>query len=200
MGWQIVARAQSAMPAPDKALNDLRSTSLAKRQLMNYEQQAVLKLQDALDYITIVGSHKYNKTMRSTALKSVVDKFVVDAQGACEWLRIKESTAPKTLRKKEKKSTCLIADKLQELLDNAPYDLQLNYTELRIEKALKRQLDGSYNGQLSYIQAIKTKNKVGDQHQQLAERIPVDFVLKRVKKQFGSTIEEVWEVFFVEVL
>lgn len=200
MLWHVLVVAQAVIPERDRALADLRSTSLANYQLTNYEQQAVLKLQDVLDYITIVGSHKYNENMRFTALNSVLDNFMTNAKAGCTWLPVKASDDPKTLRRKTLAPKCLVKKQLETLLNNGPYEFQINYTEIRIEKALKRQLDGSYKGQLTYVQAIKTKNQNGQLNQQLTERIPVDFVLKRIQKQFGTTTEEVWEIFFVDVL
>ena len=69
------AQSQNVEHDQDYAMNALLNVNLSTQNLTNYEQQAVQKMQDLLDYITIIGSSKYNKTMRETALESVLGDF-----------------------------------------------------------------------------------------------------------------------------
>lgn len=175
----------------DLPMEDLHSTKLAALQLATFEEQALLKLQDVLDYIAIIGSHKYDLAMREATLNSVLMAFDKETKLFCDRLELTKATP-----KKEQKATCQPKDILEKLLKNAVYEVQFNYNKLKIREKLSPQMDGSYKGSLFYEQQLNTKKQVekdkwveGD-----VNFVVVHFVLKRVQKKFGTQQEEVWEI------
>lgn len=182
---------------PDNALEDLRSTNLSRENLSVYEEQAVLKLQDVLDYGIIIGSQKYNLELRETALKATLSSFDKAAKLPCTWL-----LEPKTKTAKNKATFCTAAQLFEALLDMPSYELEILRENIRIEKKLRKISKHTYQGELIYEQQVKTKkNKTTSTFKEgKKEVIRLQFLLKRIDKQFGSTKEVVWEIKFLGML
>ena len=176
---------------PDNALNDLRSTSLSRANLSVYEEQAVLKLQDVLDYGTIIGSQKYNLELRETALEATLSSFDNAAKLPCAWL-----LEPKTKAAKNKEGSCTATQLFQALLEMPSYELEIWRENIRVEENLRKVSKNIYQGALVYDQQVKTKkNKTTSTFKEgKKEVIRIQFLLKRIDKQFGNTKEVVWEV------
>lgn len=173
----------------DLPMTDLRRPQLAARNLAIYEQQAILKLRDVLDYVSLIGSSQYDATMRETATESVDIAFASEALIACDWV----------LKKEENASTCELSAILQELLKSHYVSMQIEAENIRIKQALKQQSETEYTGQLAYQQVVSVKQKTTETAQKTKQNIVLDFTLKRIVKQFGTEQDEVWEVQFLNV-
>jgi hypothetical protein len=182
---------------PNNAFDDLRSTNLNRENLSVYEEQAVLKLQDVLDYGMIIGSQKYNLELRETALEATLSSFDKAAKLPCTWL-----LEPKTKTVKNKNASCTAAQLFQALLEMPSYELEILRENIRIEEKLRKISKNTYQGELIYEQQVKTKkNKTTSTFKEgKKEVIRIQFLLKRIDKQFGSTKEVVWEVKFLGML
>jgi len=182
---------------PDNALADLKSTSLNRTNLSVYEDQAVLKFQDLLDYVAIVGSQKYNLELRETALKTILSNFDEDAKLSCTWLL-------KNQEKMAKKSQifCNSEELLQALLEKPFYELELWRENMKVQKKLNKIANDTYQGELVYEQEIKSKqNKTVDTFKEGTKKvIHIQFLLKRIDKQFGKMNEVVWEIKFLGII
>jgi hypothetical protein len=193
----VITKAQSAR-VHDYAMNDLRNAQLNVTSLVNYEEQAVQKLQDILDYMTIIGSTKYNESMRKTALETVLSDFDAHAKINCNWIEdLDESKSDKQL--KEETPSCEPQKILNKLFAANYYEVQVVYEEVVIHNKLQKQVDGNYKGHLHFFQSIQSKKWETDEKflKSLKKGFQMEFVLKRVKKKFGNEKEEVWEVKFL---
>lgn len=176
---------------PDHALEDLRSTNLSRANLSVYEEQAVLKLQDVLDYGTIIGSQKYNLELRETALEATLSFFDKAAKLPCAWLSEKKENV-----RKNNKNWCTPAQLFQALLERPSYELEIGRKNIHVQENLRKISKNSYQGTLVYEQEIKTKKNKNTNafKEDKTEVIHIQFVLKRMDKQFGNTKEVVWEI------
>lgn len=182
---------------PDNALEDLRSTNLSQVNLSVYEEQAVLKLQDVLDYVAIIGSEKYNLELREKALETTLSNFDNKAKLPCTWLlENKEKTA------KKNQALCTPQQLFQVLLEKPSYELEVWRENIKVVQNLGKIAEDIYQGELVYEQQIKTKKnkntttfKDGEK-----EQIRLQFLLKRIDKQFGKTKEVVWEIKFLGMI
>lgn len=190
------ALAQS-IALPDLALQDLKSDNLSRANLSIYEEQAVLKWQDVLDYLAIVGSQKYNLELRETALEAILSNFDKNAKLPCTWL-----IEPKEKAAKNKQELCRAQDVFQELLKRPSYELELRIEGIKVQQNLHKISKDTYQGELVYQQQVKTKkNKNIETFKEgKEEQIRIQFLLKRMDKQFGTTTEVVWEIKFLGVL
>lgn len=179
---------------PDPALEDLKSTNLSRANLSIYEEQAILKWQDVLDYIAIIGSQKYNLELRETALKTTLSNFDVKAKLPCNWL-----LEPKGKVIRKDPTGCASQEVFQALLESPSYELEVRTGRIKIQQNLRKIAKDIYQGELVYEQEVKTKkNKTTNTFQGgKKELIRIQFLLKRMDKQFGSTTEVVWEVKFL---
>jgi len=194
----VVTKAQNAQ-VQDYAMNDLRNANLNSRSLVNYEEQAVQKLQDILDYMTIIGSSKYNESMRKTALESVLNDFDAKAKINCNWIKDLDEHQPEKELKKEEVLSCQPQKILKKLFDANYYEVQIVYEDVSIQNKLQKQVDGNYRGRLEFVQSIQSKKSETDETflKNLKRAFQMEFILKRVKKKFGNEKEEVWEVQFL---
>ena len=173
----------------DLPMTDLRRPQLAARNLAIYEQQAILKLRDVLDYVSLIGSSQYDATMRATATESVEAAFDGEALIACNWVLTTEKEG----------ATCSLTTLLQTLLNKAPAILQIEAKNIRIKQGLKQQSETEYTGQLIYQQLVSVQKTPTETAQKTKQNIILDFTLKRIVKQFGTDQDEVWEVQFLSV-
>ena len=175
----------------DFAMNDLHNVHLNVQNLNTYEEQALLKLKDMLDYLSIIGSGKYNREMRETTLKSVLLNFVDKAELNCNWLIDDAENTSSELK-------CLAEVLLKDFLKADYYDFQMNVKDVRILEKLKKSDNGNYTGRLSFEQSFQLKISARDSnyYQQKTKAFEIDFLLLRVNKKFGNEEEEVWEVQF----
>lgn len=190
------ALAQS-IALPDLALQDLKSDNLSRANLSIYEEQAVLKWQDVLDYLAIVGSQKYNLELRETALEAILSNFDKNAKLPCTWL-----TEIKAKESKKGQTLCAAVQLFEGLLKMPSYELELWAENIKVEEALRKMSEDIYQGELVYEQQVKTKkSKTNDAFKEgTKERVRIQFLLKRIHKQFGKTKEVVWEIKFLGVL
>lgn len=177
---------------PDNALQDLKSTHLNRANLSIYEEQAVLKLKDVLDYVTIVGSQKYNRELRETVLETMLSSFDEKAKLSCSWL----------FENKDHPTLCTPQELFQRLLDKPSYELEIWTQNIKVKENLRKISEEIYQGELIYEQQVKTKknNNNNTFKEGKKETIRIQFLLKRVDKQFGSTKEVVWEIKFMGML
>jgi hypothetical protein len=182
---------------PDNALEDLRSTNLSRANLSVYEEQAVLKLQDVLDYGTIIGSEKYNFELREAALEATLSSFDKGAKLPCAWLIENKIKAAK-----KNQNSCTAEDLFQALLETPAYELEILRENIKVDENLRKISKDTYQGVLVYEQQVKTKkNKTTNGFKEgKKEVIRIQFLLKRIDKQFGSTKEVVWEVKLLGIL
>lgn len=182
---------------PDHALADLKSTNLNRANLSIYEEQAVLKLKDVLDYGTIVGSQKYNLELRETVMETMLSSFDETAKLSCTWLLgNKEKTDKKNQR------LCSPKELFQVLLEKSSYELEIWTKNINVQQNLRKISKEIYQGELVYEQQVKTKKNKSSStfKERKKEVIHIQFLLKRVDKQFGSTKEVVWEIKFLGML
>jgi hypothetical protein len=182
---------------PDNALKDLKSTNLNRANLSIYEEQAVLKLKDVLDYVTIVGSQKYNLELRETVLKTMLSSFDEKATLSCTWLFEKKEKIAK-----KNQNLCTPKELFQVLLESPSYELEIWTENIRVQQSLRKISKETYQGELVYEQQVKTKKNKNTHtfKEGKKEVIRLQFLLKRIDKQFGSTKEVVWEVKFLGML
>lgn len=175
---------------PDNALQDLKSTHLNRANLSIYEEQAVLKMKDVLDYVTIVGSQKYNRELRETVLETMLSSFDEKAKLSCSWL----------FENKDHPTLCTPQELFQRLLDKPSYELEIGTQNIKVKENLRKISEEIYQGELIYEQQVKTKKNSNTFKEGKKETIRIQFLLKRVDKQFGSTKEVVWEIKFLGML
>jgi hypothetical protein len=175
----------------DFAMNDLHNVHLNVQNLNTYEEQAVLKLKDMLDYLSIIGSGKYNREMRETTLKSVLLNFEAKAELNCNWLIDNAENTSKELK-------CPAEKLLKDFLKKDYYDFLMNVKDVRILDKLKKLENGNYSGRISFEQGIQIKKSasVRNYKEYNVKSFVMDFMLVRVRKNFGKEVEEVWEVQF----
>ena len=179
---------------PKNALDDLKSTHLSRTNLSVYEEQAVLKWKDVLDYAAIVGSQKYNLELRETALKAMSSSFDKKAKLSCTWLLERKG---KTTKKSQ--SLCSAQQLFEILLETPSYELEVWAKNIEVQETLQKISKATYQGVLVYEQVIKTKKNKTTQTFKAEEKrvVRIQFLLKRMDKQFGSTKEVVWEIKFL---
>ena len=175
--WGITLNviAQSAAPAPDKALETLQSKSMSQESLQSYEQLATHKMKDVLDYINIIRNKNYDKSMREAAVIAVQQHCDKDAEVKCQWI----------LSNKSKSQKCNLKDLLKKLLNN-PSTQTIHYSDIELYKGLQSQGENIWKGQLCYHQSSPSSKQ--------SRKIFFHFELIRIVKQFGSQKEELWEV------
>ena len=190
IGATVFSFGQS-VAVPDHALSDLKSVQLERENLAIYEEQAVLKLQDVLDYIEIISSSQYNLELRKAAMEAALSNFDANASLSCNWLSNATSIEPQK---------CVPQRLLSDLLKQAPYELKVGSRKVKIQQKLHPLSRETYQGELAYYQQIQIKKKGATQFKKEKEvLVRIKFLLKRVTKQFGRTNETVWEVKFLEI-
>lgn len=194
--WGAIAIGQAAYHT-DYALEDLRSNELNSNNIAIYEQQAIFKLQDVLDYVRLIGSGQFNLALRNTALESILVNFDHNATVFCDWIN---SSTSKNKQKKKANTNCFPQKMLRKLFQQPYYSIQVNYQQIKISKPLQKLSNGSYQGQLSYQQQLTTKtSKTAKTIKNTPSIIFIDFLLKRVSKKFGRTTEKIWEIKFINI-
>ena len=179
-------------------MNALLNANISTQNLANYEQQAVQKMQDLLDYITIIGSSKYNKNMREVALESVLADFDKKAKINCDWIDQLDAATPSKEHKKGEIPNCQPQKMLKDLLEANHYETQVSYQNVTVSDGLILQLDGTYTGTLQYELAFKIKASEQNDFRNFLKKLgKMDFVLKRIQKKFGNEKAVVWEVKFM---
>lgn len=172
----------------DKALTDLKSSDLSAKNLSIYEEQAILKLKDVLDYASIVGSPKYNLELREAALETVLLSFDENASLACFWLMERRISSKRSV-------SCPPKDVFEKLLKVKSFEeLSVSGKDISVKKKLHQLSNDTYRGQLVYQQELLRKDAEGKAINSNKELIKIDYLLKRVEKQFGNTSTMVWEV------
>lgn len=192
--WGTILQGQSAYN--DYALEDLRELQLNNSNLVIYQKQAIIKLQDLLGYLSLVGNNQYDKTFRSMAMKSVLSHFDETASITCSW--IPTPSRSKKPPNHNVSSTCHPEQIIKKLLQNPYEKFQLTSQQVNVKKKLHQLLDGNYQGQLVYtqqslIQSSKKSNSIKEEE----TVVTMNFLLKRVLKKFGTKSEEVWEIKFL---
>ncbi|BDS13928.1 hypothetical protein [Aureispira anguillae] len=179
----------------DYALDNLRGIELNSNNLVIYEEQAILKLQDMLDYMALIGSSQYNDVLRETAMETVLANFDETARVSCDWV------LNNGLEQAKDGASCTPVKMLKELFAAAYYEIKVNYETVRINQPLKKLPDGNYRGQLLYQQEVATQ-KIKNTPSKMAtpKAIKIDFLLERVEKKFGDEQEIIWEIKFLGML
>lgn len=174
----------------DNALTDLKTNHLSAKNLSIYEEQAILKLKDVLDYASIVGSPKYNLELREVALDAVLLSFDENARLSCSWLLVGEKNTTS-----KNSSSCTPKEVLGQLLKAQSFDeFFVSGKNIAVKKKLRQLSEDTYQGQLVYQQEFRKKDLNGKTVQEKVNTIRIEYLLKRVDKQFGSTSTMVWEV------
>lgn len=176
----------------DYALDNLRGIELNSNNLVIYEEQAILKLQDMLDYMALIGSSQYNDVLRETAMETVLANFDETARVPCNWV------LNNSLEQAKDGASCTPVKMLKELFTAAYYEIKVSYETVRINQPLKKLPDGNYRGQLLYQQEVATQ-KIKNTPSEMASQkaIKIDFLLERVEKKFGDEQEIIWEIKFL---
>jgi hypothetical protein len=173
-------QAQDAGPqntAPkDNVMQPLQNKNLSAQNLATYQLLAVSKMKDILDYIGIIGNKDYHRSMRETALNTVLKNFDKDAKITCDWLGIKGSG--------KNKRDCSPQAILSQLLESKKNAFVIDYTNIHITESLKKQPNGNYKGVLQFEQSNSNKKQT----------LSMAFVLTRIQKTFGNQKEEIWEI------
>ena len=191
---------QSQSKVTDHAMDDLHEQELSVRQVSTYEEQAMLKLKDILDYTAIIGSAKYNESMRAAALESVVSYFDAKARVICDWIEIGWDTGPAKMRKEGEHPKCSPQKILERLAQTNNFEIEAVYQKMQISKKAIKQADGSYKGQITFeLQYKTTASQNSKGVEQMKSLSIMDFELRRIKKKFGKEKELVWEIQFLGV-
>lgn len=167
----------------DQALLDLQQTTLTQPQLKRYEEQALFKLQDVLEYAQILTDLRFDIQMRQAARTVILEAFIPYAELPCEWLMGASSQVVS--------APCPASDVLNKLIANAGNNDRFQFQGIAVSEAPVLQSDDLYHGVLTY--------QVNHEVSQQSIVYEVQYQLKRQPKQFGNAETMVWEVRFLSV-
>lgn len=185
VGWAQVVQ-------QDLPMHDLRKLHLAPSNLATYEQQAILKLKDILDYVALIGCQEYETTMRKTVLESVLSTFDPSALAPCDWMLPISKT-------RHDQATCTLSEVLNQLFATKYNSLQMDYQNIVIRTPLKQDTPDRYLGQLMYQQVVRFKTTSNAVAKETRQTIVLDVALNRAVKHFGMEQEKIWEIQFLGV-
>lgn len=151
---------------------------LSHQHLMAFQNRALQKAEDIEEYLKVVRSFEYEKSLREQAGKMLLAFFVEDAQITFE------SFADTVNRQVS------VRDFVQELLDKDENSIQVSPKTInnkRLETPLSLHKSGHYVGLISYTVIDEEDSDF------LSERNIV-IHLQKVGRAFGGLKEDVWEV------
>lgn len=169
--------AQAVMESPkDETLAALEATNIAKQDRLAYEQLAIQKLRDVLDYIQLVATADLPPEMRQTAKEEVLRQIAANQVQPASWLLLPKS--------KKKQTTQALLHQLIKTSTN----YQLQYQNIQVAVPLQPVSPQKYTGILSYEQKL-----LGEE---AFRKITIEVNLTKTTKVFGTEKMEVWQVSF----
>lgn len=187
----VVAQSASFSPPPvPLAEPSMAATALSDTQITNFEQRAMQKVSDFVEYSAIIGDNHYDAQLRQHALELTLKMFVADSiQVAFE----QEASA--------EVAKMLIKEHLEILYDAPGKSKEVaEMGEVIFSKPLLPQNPQLYSGQLAFPLTLRTYNAENELLTVDKLRVEMEVYLTKVKKRFGSTVGEVWEVLLGEMV
>ncbi len=161
--------------------NGMESDYLNQRSIPAYEEKAKQKTIEFADYLSLYTVHDLDSVLKSS-LESQIKSLVFDRRVEIEYM------SSKGVRKFR------VDDFLNELSSTPYVQLLLTHDSVKIYQSLERQSEHQYMGIMSYMLTssgiLSNDTILLQQNRMLAE-----FYLKKVRKQFGSEVKFVWQVY-----
>jgi hypothetical protein len=181
----VLVYSQTKAQSADRTLKEtFLKENLTQENLNAFESRAEQKIRDYANYIEIVSDKKYDSNLRKEAVSSALRLFS-DTEN-----EIKEYSG------QEKKLKLFKIKEYFNTVAVSPFQKQvLEIKELKLINQLQKGTDNVYRGKVSFIQNMKGYNIKGELIFVKNSKKNAEIVLKKVKKQFGEKIEEIWEVF-----
>ena len=176
-----IVEAQSVMePEKDETMTALEEHHISTQNQLAYEQLAIQKWRDMLDYIQLIMDEKLPIEMRQVAYEEVLKVMPAKQMQPKDWLLANELQGFWTTQK--------ILDRIQD----QPQKYALAYQNISLFESLQWQKHHKYKGVLTYDQKLKGTKRFQTKR--------VAFFLTKHTKEFGSIEIEIWQVSFGQIL
>jgi hypothetical protein len=176
-----IVEAQSVMePEKDEIMRALEEHHISTKNQLAYEQLAIQKWRDMLDYIQLIMDEKLPIEMRQVAYEEVLKVMPAKQMQPKDWLLANELQGFWTTQK--------ILDRIQD----QPQKYALVYQNISLLEPLQWQKHRKYKGVLTYDQRLKGTKRFQTKQ--------VSFYLTKNIKKFGNTEVEIWQVSFGQIL
>ena len=161
--------------------NGMESYYLDRESILAYEEKAKQKTIEFADYLTLYSTHVLDSVLKSS-LKSQIKSLLIDQRFEIEY---------STDQGKRKLG---IDDYLSELASTSYNQVIFTLDYIRLFMPLERKTEHLYMGSLGYLQSTSgiTSNDTILLQQ---NRMLTEFYVKKVRKQFGSEVKYVWQVY-----
>jgi hypothetical protein len=165
-----------------KETYQFENDTLSPSALKAFELRAGQILQDAADYMQMLADPNIERPFKSQAKQMMLDVFA----DATNMIEINIASDAKPLKMEVTQLT-------DSLLSNQ-FPIKIEIQNVRVGKSLVQKKQGTYDGQLTFLQTVYRINKPENIRLNIYQ-MNVTISLKRVTKEFGSTTKEVWQVF-----
>ncbi len=165
---------------------EFEGDSLSPERLKAFEVRATQKLKDLYDYFRMMLDTSIEKSFKLQAKQMMLALF-----------ESPESSIVVALDEGDKPQKMTVSDFANKLTSASPINLKFEIEKIRTNTEIEK--GTIYKGELIYTQTIyrmEGSNPVIIQH----GATKVKYVIKRIKKQFGNTQKEVWEVLLGDIL
>ena len=164
---------------------EFEGDTLTAVRIKAFEVRAMQKLKDVYDYFGIMVDSTIETQFKIQAKQMMLDMFDPS-----------ENNVEMVLNENEQPHPITIRDFADKLMTKVSTNLRFKIENIQPSTAIEK--GKAYKGQLTYSQVIyRTENSKPIIIQQGV--IAVNYTIKRVKKEFGSTQKEVWEVLLGDI-
>ena len=162
---------------------EFENDTLSLASLKAFEVRASQKLKDVYDYAQIILDPSIEKSFKNQAKQMMLALF--DNEG---------TTIEITLNENEKPQAIPIKNFINNLLNtNSPKPI-FDIKDIKPSKEIRKyNKDNAYRGQLTFLQTIYRTDNSKPVIIQFGKMTASYFII-RVKKEFGASTKEVWEV------
>jgi len=164
---------------------EFEGDTLSAERLKAFGARASQKIKDVYDYFRIVSDPTVDRSFKVQALQMLITLF-----------ESPESTIEVTLNEGEKPLKITISELAYKLSSQTTVNLKFEVENIRTGTEIET--GKVYKGQLNFVQTIYRTNGLKPTIIQ-RNKMTTTYFIKRVKKQFGSTEKEVWEVLLGDV-
>lgn len=161
--------------------NEFIKNELSIKDLDAFEKRAIQKLRDIADYISINADSAVSVLFRKQANHMIRENFIEkdDVSNFYKNLEIREDTL----------NTILYHLKYESLF-------KTEFSSIEIIKRFQKESDLIYTGEIQFTQRISFLNQADTVLVSLPQQINIHAI--KTGKNFGSEMQDVWEVYFSE--
>lgn len=165
---------------------EFEGDTLSPERLKAFEVRASQKLKDLYDYFRMMLDTSIEKSFKLQAKQMMLALF-----------ESPESSIETTLNEVERPQKMTVSDFVNKLTSPSAINLKLVIENIRSNAEIKK--GNIYKGELTYTQTVY-RIEGSNPFIILHGATKVNYVIKRIKKQFGNTQKEVWEVLLGDIV